>query len=82
MAFPNGPGSQLACIFVYLITCARILHECVYFMYLPVSALDRVSMLMAKGRSFGCSSQGLNQPALFSGFHLLKVAICVGGCLA
>jgi hypothetical protein len=55
MAFPNGPGSQLACIFVYLITCARILHECVYFMYLPVSALDRVSMLMAEGRSIGRS---------------------------
>jgi hypothetical protein len=50
-----GPGFQQACIFVYLITCTRILRDYVYFLYLPVSALDRVSMLMAEGRSIGRS---------------------------
>jgi hypothetical protein len=71
-----GPGSQLACTFVYLITCTRILRECVYFLYLPVFALDKVLMLMVEGRSFGRSRQGLNQSALYSGFYLLKVAVC------
>ena len=53
-----------------------MLHECIYFLYLPVYALDRVSMLMAEDRSFSHSRQGLNQSALYSGFHLLKVAVC------
>jgi hypothetical protein len=73
-----GPGSQLAYIFVYLFTCTCILRECVYFLYLPVSTLDRVSMLMAEGRSFGHSRQGLNQSALYLGFHLLKAAVLCG----